>query len=131
MKRCEGTSLKKSILRLVSQSRSFHQTTPRSLICATNSSSRRSQGSKQGRELLFQIESIQGPSLLLCLTRLDHHIESWSSISGALTAWVRVPVLDGTADTELFVYYGNAGAADQQDPTGVYGPDADLVAPLG
>jgi hypothetical protein len=64
------------------------------------------------------------------VTRLDHEIESWDRGTGALTAWVRVPIIDGTSDTELFVYYGNAGAIDQQDPEAVFGDEGDLIAHL-
>ncbi len=60
-------------------------------------------------------------------TRLDHAVESWDQGSGALTAWVLVPTLSSTVDTDLFLYYGNTSAASQDDPTAVFGPDADLV----
>ena len=61
------------------------------------------------------------------VTRLDHVVEEWNSGPGTLIAWVRVPALDDAADTELFLYLGNPTAVDQGDPTGVWGPDADLV----
>lgn len=61
------------------------------------------------------------------VTRLDHHIESWNSSTGALTAWVRLPLLSSATDTSLFLYLGNSGAADQSDPVAVWGPQADLV----
>ncbi len=61
------------------------------------------------------------------VTRLDHHVESWDPATGSLTAWVRIPLLSGSTDTSLFLYYGNPTAADQQDPVGVFGPDAELV----
>ena len=65
------------------------------------------------------------------VTRLDHFLESWNSGTTELRAWVLVPGLTAGADTELFVYYGNATALDQQDPIAVFGPDADLVIPSG
>lgn len=61
------------------------------------------------------------------VTRLDHHIESWNSLTGTLTAWVRLPVLSSSVDTELFLYLDNPAAGDQNDPVGVWGADADLV----
>ncbi len=61
------------------------------------------------------------------VTRLDHQIESWNSGTGILSAWVRIPVIDSNTDTQLFVYLANPTAADQSDPIGVWGPDADLV----
>ena len=61
------------------------------------------------------------------VTRLDHFVESWDGATGAITAWVRVPLLDGSVDTRLYLYTSNASAVDQQDPIGVWGADADLV----
>lgn len=61
------------------------------------------------------------------VTRLDHQIESWDPLTGALTVWVRVPTLVDTVDTTLFLYLSNPTAVDQQDPVGVWGADADLV----
>ncbi|MGI9600442.1 MAG: DUF2341 domain-containing protein [Acidimicrobiales bacterium] len=60
-------------------------------------------------------------------TRLDHIVESYESATGALTAWVKVPSVGTAIDTELFMYYGNPVATDQQDPTAVFGDDADLA----
>jgi len=64
------------------------------------------------------------------LARLDHDVESWNGGTGDLTAWVRIPSLDSSADTSIFVYYGNPAAVDQQDPAATFGPEADLVAHL-
>ncbi|MGI9607701.1 MAG: signal peptidase I [Acidimicrobiales bacterium] len=61
------------------------------------------------------------------LTRLDHAIESWSSGTGTLSAWVSIPTLSAASDTQLFLYYGNPTADDQQDPEAVFGADADLT----
>jgi signal peptidase I len=59
-------------------------------------------------------------------TRLDHVIESYDPLTGALTAWVRVPLLSSTVDIELFIYYSNPAAVDQQDPDDVFGRDTDV-----
>ncbi|MEZ5410635.1 MAG: DUF2341 domain-containing protein [Acidimicrobiales bacterium] len=61
------------------------------------------------------------------VTRLDHDLESWDAGTGTLTAWVRIPSLSATVDTELFLYSGNANAASQEDPVGVWGAESDLV----
>lgn len=60
-------------------------------------------------------------------TRLDHAVETYDAGTGSLSAWVLLPMLSSSADTRLFLYYGNASADDQQDPAAVFGPDADLV----
>ncbi len=60
-------------------------------------------------------------------TRLDHVIETYNSASGSLSAWVSVPSLSSIGDTNLYLYYANPSAVDQQDPVAVFGPDADLA----
>jgi MSHA biogenesis protein MshQ len=42
------------------------------------------------------------------MTLLDHEIESF--VDAALNAWVRIPVIDGVGDTELYLYWGNPSA---------------------
>jgi hypothetical protein len=54
------------------------------------------------------------------ITKLDHEIESYTSGTGALVAWVKVPTLSTSADTDIYMYYGNSGAANQQNATGVW-----------
>ena len=47
--------------------------------------------------------------------KLNHEIESFNASNGTLVAWVNVPLLSNTADTTIYLYYGNAGASDQQN----------------
>jgi RHS repeat-associated protein len=54
------------------------------------------------------------------ITKLSHEIESYTSTTGALTAWVRVPTLVPSTDTNLFLYFGNAASIDQQDKTATW-----------
>jgi hypothetical protein len=35
-------------------------------------------------------------------------------------AWVRIPYISGSVDTDIYMYYGNDTAADQSNPTGVW-----------
>ncbi len=50
--------------------------------------------------------------------KLPHQIESYSG--GTLAAWVRVPSVSSTSDTSILMYYGNAAAANQENPSGVW-----------
>jgi predicted ribosomally synthesized peptide with SipW-like signal peptide len=59
-------------------------------------------------------------------TKLAHEIERYTSSSGALTAWVNIPGLSSTADTVLYMYYGNASASSQQNATAVW--DSNFLA---
>jgi hypothetical protein len=52
--------------------------------------------------------------------KLDHEVESFEGASGKLIAWVRVLSLSSTADTVLYMYYGNAGCSSQQNATGTW-----------
>ncbi|MEZ6087251.1 MAG: DUF2341 domain-containing protein [Pirellulaceae bacterium] len=53
-------------------------------------------------------------------TKLDHQIESYNATTGQLVAWVEVPSLGATTDTDLYLYYGNAGASNQWNNTGTW-----------
>lgn len=52
--------------------------------------------------------------------KLDHEIEGYNSSSGELIAWVRIPELNSTVDTEIYMYYGNSNSSDQSNPTSVW-----------
>src|ERR1035441_6856080 len=51
-------------------------------------------------------------------TKIPYERESYSS--GTLLAWVNVTTLSHTADTVIYMYYGNASATDQQAATSVW-----------
>ena len=53
-------------------------------------------------------------------TKLAHEIESYNASTGQLIAWVSVATVSPTADTVIYVYYGNSSAADQQNKTAVW-----------
>lgn len=52
------------------------------------------------------------------IVKYDHEIEYFDS-SSSLVAWVRIPSI--SADTELYIYYGNSSATDQQNAAGLWG----------
>jgi hypothetical protein len=55
------------------------------------------------------------------LTKLDHELEQYDPVSGQITAWVRIPTLSHSADTVLYLFYGNPSVkTSQQNPTGVW-----------
>lgn len=53
-------------------------------------------------------------------TKLDHEIESYTSATGALVAWVQIPSLSSSANTVIYMYYGNSAATSQQNVTGTW-----------
>lgn len=60
-------------------------------------------------------------------TQLAHEIERYDGATGELVAWVRVPQISATDDTEVFLYYGNPGAGNQEAPSGVWDAGFRLV----
>lgn len=65
-----------------------------------------------GADILFTAED--------SISKLDHEVETYDDATGTLIAWVRVPLLSGADDTELYVYYGNESAAPQENPDAVW-----------
>jgi len=53
-------------------------------------------------------------------TKLSHEVETYVTATGQLVAWVKVPSLSNVANTVLYLYYGNSGAAAQANPTAVW-----------
>jgi hypothetical protein len=56
-------------------------------------------------------------------TKLKHEIQKYVNSTGQLIAWVKVPSLLSSADTDLYLYYGYASAGDQADPTNAWNND--------
>ena len=63
-------------------------------------------------------------------TKLAHEIEKYTPTTGELVAWVQVPSLSAVTDTEIYIYYGNAGCADQWDINGTWDSDYKMVQHL-
>ena len=63
-------------------------------------------------------------------TKLSHEIESYNGTTGKLVAWVKIPSLSSVTNTDIYMYYGNAGAGNQQDVTSVWDSNAKMVQHL-
>jgi hypothetical protein len=53
-------------------------------------------------------------------TKLEHEIEYFNDSTGQVVAHVKIPSLSNSADTDIYMYYGNSGASDQQNATGAW-----------
>jgi len=53
-------------------------------------------------------------------TKIPYQIESFMKNTGSITAWVRVPALSSTANTTIFMYYGNPAATWQENAVNVW-----------
>jgi Concanavalin A-like lectin/glucanases superfamily/Domain of unknown function (DUF2341) len=59
---------------------------------------------------------------------LDFDVESYNSSTGALVAWVKIPLVSSTADTKIYVNYGNAAVTTfQGNTTSTWGTDFKAV----
>jgi hypothetical protein len=47
--------------------------------------------------------------------KLNHELETYNASTGLVNAWVQVPTASASSDTVIWMYYGNAAAADQQN----------------
>ena len=65
------------------------------------------------------------------VTKLSHEIESYSSSTGKLIAWVQVPTLSASMDTLIYMYYGNNSASNQQNASGAWDSNYKGVYHLG
>ncbi len=76
---------------------------------------------------LFTKAQLDGDDILFTAsdgtTRLDHEIEKYDSAGNELFAWVKIPLLSSIDPTEIYMYYNNASASNQENPTGVWDND--------
>lgn len=80
------------------------------VISLTSDSDLSSKAQADGDDILFTDSTGR--------TKLSHEIEKYSS--GTLVAWVKVPTLNGSSNTTLYMYYGNPAASAQENPTNVW-----------
>lgn len=82
------------------------------LISITTDTSLAANAQNDGDDILFT--SSDGT------TKIPHEIENFAGDNGQLVAWVRIPTLYDNENTIIFMYYGNAGASNQENVTGVW-----------
>ncbi|MGD9045326.1 MAG: DUF2341 domain-containing protein, partial [Desulfobacterales bacterium] len=56
-------------------------------------------------------------------TKLSHEIEDYDSTNGDIVAWVKIPSLSSSSNTEIYIYYGCSSATNQQNASGVWDDD--------
>ncbi len=67
-----------------------------------------------GYDIIFSVDP-EGAS------RLDHEIDNYDPVTGTASFWVRIPTLSHTADTVIYVLYGNPDVAwSQENKAGVW-----------
>jgi len=64
------------------------------------------------------------------VSKLNHEIEKFVDSTGELVAWVKVPSLSSSVDTDIYMYYGHSGAGNQQNATFVWDSNYKMVQHL-
>jgi hypothetical protein len=63
-------------------------------------------------------------------TQLKYEIEQWNKTAGNAEIWVKLPSILSVSNTTFYMYYGNVGASDAQDPTSVWDSNFMMVQHL-
>lgn len=53
-------------------------------------------------------------------TKLDHELIFYAPTTGQIIAWVRIPTLDGDANTTIYMAYGDSGITTNPSATGTW-----------
>lgn len=61
-----------------------------------------------------------------CSSILDHQIEHYDASTGTFVAWVRIPSLSATADTDIGMFYGNSSIS--ADPSALSTWNSDYIS---
>lgn len=65
-------------------------------------------------------------------TQLDHEIDTFNGSTGAVAFWVRIPTLSHSADTTVYMWYGNSSiTTSQENRSGVWRNGYSLVQHYG
>ncbi|MDP1799819.1 MAG: DUF2341 domain-containing protein, partial [Bacteroidota bacterium] len=59
-------------------------------------------------------------------TLTDHQLERYDPVTGELVAWVRIPLLSATVNTDLYLYFGNSTVTVDPSTTSTW--DANFIA---
>tara|TARA_B100000809_G_C15121778_1_gene524576 strand:- start:1170 stop:2813 length:1644 start_codon:yes stop_codon:yes gene_type:complete len=65
-----------------------------------------------GFDIIFTLED--------CATILSHDLEYYNPVTGELVIWLQVPLLDNSANTPFFMFYGNSSVATNQSTTDIW-----------
>jgi hypothetical protein len=100
------------------------------LISLASDTNLRDHALSDGNDIIFTSSSVSW-SIGTLSDKLDHEIEKYDHTTGQLIAWVRIPTLSSTTDTEIYMYYGSPLCdTNRQNPTGVWNSNYMMVQHL-
>ena len=82
---------------------------------------------------LFMNGQLDGDDIIFTdsesIAKLDHELEKYTSLDGTeeLVAWVKLPSLSSSETTEIYMYYGNHPASNQENAVAVWSNDYESV----
>ena len=83
---------------------------------------------------IFSIPQADGDDILFTAadetTKLNHEIEKYNPATNEMYIWVQVPAISGAVNTEIYMYYGNGSATNQQSVTATWDDDFVMVQHL-
>lgn len=82
------------------------------LVYTATDASLASNAQADGDDILFTSSNGQ--------TKINHEIEYYNSSTGELVAWIQIASLPNTSNTEIYMYYGNPAASNQQNITSTW-----------
>ncbi|GAB5539671.1 MAG: hypothetical protein Salg2KO_17740 [Salibacteraceae bacterium] len=62
-----------------------------------------------------------------CATQLNHQIEEYNAATGNYVAWIRIPTLSASTNTNIHMYYGNSSVATDPSTTNTWSTAFDGV----
>ncbi len=83
---------------------------------------------------IFSIPQADGDDILFTAadetTKLNHEIELYNPATNELYIWVQVPAISGAVNTDIYMYYGNGSATNQQSVAATWDNDFVMVQHL-
>jgi len=79
-----------------------------------------------GNDILFTLSSTAW-NTGTTNNKLAHEIETYTTATGSLQSWVKIPQLSSTTDTIIYMYYGNGSVTTQQNKTAVWDTNTKMV----
>ncbi|MFA5667606.1 MAG: DUF2341 domain-containing protein [Balneolaceae bacterium] len=90
------------------------------LVSVTDTDLKNNVENANGYDIIFA-ENADGTSIL------NHDLESYSSASGKLVAWVKVPSISSSANKTIYMFYGNSSVSTDLSSTATWDSDYRLV----
>ncbi|UCF49070.1 MAG: DUF2341 domain-containing protein [Thermoplasmatales archaeon] len=90
------------------------------LVYESSDSDLASNAQNDGEDIVFILYSDNN-------TKLNHEIQSFNSSTGKLISWIKIPNLNSSGNTKIFMYYGNPTISNQENVIGTWDSEYEIV----